>query len=98
MRSGKIRQVTVRRKQRKVKLALKANKSWLTANVGERIVLELHERKVQEAFRHLNGRYRNALETQAKPRRWNAKLTSKWSFMLRGQHMAQGSQEMGHHS
>jgi len=41
MRSGKIRQVNVRRMQRKVKLALKADKSWLTANVGERIVLEL---------------------------------------------------------
>ena len=67
MRSGKIRQVTVRRMQHKVKLALKADKSWLTANVGECIVSELRERKVQEAFRHLKGRYRNALETQAKP-------------------------------
>ena len=67
MRSGKIRQVTVRWMQRKVKLALKADKSWLTANIGERIMLELCERKVQEAFRHLKGRYRNTLETQAKP-------------------------------
>ncbi len=39
----------------------------LTAKVGERILSELWEGKVQEAFRHLKGWYRNALETQAKP-------------------------------
>ena len=47
MRSGKIRQDAARRMQRKVKAVLKADKSWLTAEVGERIVLELREGKVQ---------------------------------------------------
>ena len=53
--------------QREVKAALKADKSRLTAEVGERIVSELWEGKVQEAFCHLKGWYRNASETQAKP-------------------------------
>jgi hypothetical protein len=53
--------------QRKVKVALKADKSRLTAKVGERIMSKLHEGKVQEAFWHQKGWYRNALETQAKP-------------------------------
>jgi exonuclease III len=67
MRSGKIRQDAARRMQRKVKAALKADKSRLAAEAGERIVSELREGKVQEAFCHLKGWYRNALETQAKP-------------------------------
>ena len=67
MRSGKIRQDAARRMQREVKAALKADKSRLTAEVGERIVSELQEGKVQEAFRHLKWWYRNASETQAKP-------------------------------
>jgi hypothetical protein len=53
--------------QREVKAALKADKSWLTAEVRECIMSELQEGDVQEAFRHLKGRYRNASETQAKP-------------------------------
>ncbi len=53
--------------QREVKAALKADKSWLTAEVGEHIVSELCDGKVQETFRHLEEWYRNALETQAKP-------------------------------
>jgi hypothetical protein len=53
--------------QREVKAALKANKSRLTAEVGERIMSELGEGNVEEAFRHLKGWYRNASETQAKP-------------------------------
>ena len=53
--------------QREVKAALKADKSWVTAEVGECIVSELWEGKVQEAFCHLKGWYRNASETQAKP-------------------------------
>ncbi len=43
--------------KRKVKAALKADKSRLTAEVGECIVSELWEEKVQEAFRHLKGWY-----------------------------------------
>jgi hypothetical protein len=47
MRSGKIRQDAAWRMQREVKAVLKADKSWLTAEVGERIVSELREGKVQ---------------------------------------------------
>ena len=43
MRSGKIRQAAACRMQREVKAALKADKSWLTADIGERIVTELLE-------------------------------------------------------
>jgi len=50
-----------------VKAALKADKSWLTAEVGEHIVSILYDGKVQEAFCHLKGWYQNALEAQAKP-------------------------------
>jgi hypothetical protein len=67
MRSEKIRQAAARQMQRKVKAALKADESRLTAKVGERIMSELREEKVQEAFRHLKGWYLNASETQAKP-------------------------------
>ena len=51
----------------KVQAALKANKSWLTSKVGESIVSELSKGNVQEAFHHLKGWYRNALDTQARP-------------------------------
>ena len=67
MQRGKIRQDAAWRMQREVKAALKADKSRLTAEVGERIVSELGEGNVQEAFCHLKGWYRNASETQAKP-------------------------------
>ncbi len=50
-----------------MKAALKADKSWLIAEVGECIVSELWEGKVQEAFCHLKRWYQNASETQAKP-------------------------------
>jgi hypothetical protein len=63
MRSGKIRQAAARRMQREVKAALKVDKSHLTDKVRERIVSELWEGKVQEAFRHLKGWYWNASET-----------------------------------
>ena len=57
MRSGKIRQAAACRMQREVKAALKADKSWLTADIGERIVTELLKGNVQESFRHLKGWY-----------------------------------------
>ncbi len=53
--------------KREVKAALKADKTQLTAEVGENIVSELSSGNVQEAFRHLKGWYRNTSETQAKP-------------------------------
>jgi hypothetical protein len=67
MQRGKSRQDAARRMQREVKAALKADKSCLTAEVGERIVSELGEGNVQEDFCHLKGWYWNASETQAKP-------------------------------
>ena len=67
MCSGKIRQDAALWMQHEVKAALKVDKSRLTAEVGERIMSELWEGNVQEAFRHLKGWYRNASETQAKP-------------------------------
>ena len=67
LRSGKIRQAAARWMKHKVHAASKADKSRLTAKVGERIVLELNKGNVQEAFRHLKGWYRNASEIQARP-------------------------------
>ncbi len=55
MHSGGKRQAAARRMQRKVKAALKVDKSHLTNKVGECIVSELWEGKVQEAFCHLKG-------------------------------------------
>ena len=49
MCSGKIRQAAAWWMQREVKAALKADKSRLTSNVGESIVLVLCKGKVQEA-------------------------------------------------
>jgi len=65
--SGKIRQAAARRMKREVQAALKADKTRLTAEVGETIVLELSSGNVQEAFRHLKGWYRSTSETQARP-------------------------------
>jgi hypothetical protein len=64
-----IRQATVQWMKRKVQAALKADKTGLTAEVGESIVSELSAGNVQEAFCHLKlkGWYRTASETQAKP-------------------------------
>ncbi len=67
LRIGKIRQAAARRMKREVQAALKADKSRLTAEVGESIVSELSQGNVQEAFRHLKGWYRAASETQARP-------------------------------
>ena len=67
LRSGKIGQAAVQGMKRKVQAELKANKSWLTAKVGESIVSELSKGNVKEAFRHLKGWYRTALETQSRP-------------------------------
>ena len=67
LRSGKIGQAAAWRMKRKVQMALKVDKSWLTAKVGESIVLELSKGNVQEAFRHLKGWYWTASETQARP-------------------------------
>ena len=53
--------------KREIHAALKEDKRRLTAEVGEKIVAELGEGNVQEAFRHLKGWYRKAAETQAKP-------------------------------
>ena len=67
LRSRKIRQAAARRMKREVQAALKADKSRLTAKVGESIVSEFSQGNVQEAFRHLKGWYRAASETHAKP-------------------------------
>ena len=67
LRSGKIRQAAARRMKRKVQVALKVDKSWLTAKVGESIVSGLSKGNVQEAFRHLKGWYQTASENQARP-------------------------------
>ena len=67
LRSGKIRQDAARRMKREVRAALKADKTRLTAEVGESIVSELSSGNVHEAFRHLKGWYRSASETQARP-------------------------------
>ncbi len=48
-------------------MALKADKSWLIAKVGESIVSELSKGNVHEAFRHLKGWYQTASENQARP-------------------------------
>jgi hypothetical protein len=53
--------------KREIHRVLKADKRQLTADGGERIVSELGAGNVQEAFRHLKGWYRAALETQAAP-------------------------------
>jgi len=53
--------------QRAIHAALKRDRAVCTAQVGESIVTELAEGKVHEAFRHLNGWYREASETQARP-------------------------------
>jgi hypothetical protein len=53
--------------KREIHAALKEDKRRLTVEVGEKIVAELGEGNVQEAFRHLKGWYRKAAETQAKP-------------------------------
>ena len=94
MHSGKIRQAAVRWGQREVKAALKADKSWLTAEVGEHIVSELCDGKVQETFRHLEEWYRNASETQVKP----CHQTMECQTIKQVEQMAQGSQQMGQHS
>ena len=67
LRSGKIRQTAARRMKREVHVALKEDKRRLTAEVGEKIVSELGEGNMQEAFRHLKGWYRMASEAQARP-------------------------------
>jgi len=67
LRSGKLRQADVRRMKREVKAALKADKTRLTTEVGENIVLELSSGNEQEALRHLKGWYRSASETQPRP-------------------------------
>ncbi len=53
--------------KREVRAALKADKTRLTAEVGESIVSELSSGNVHEAFRHLKGWCRSASETQARP-------------------------------
>jgi hypothetical protein len=50
LHSGKIRQAAAHQMKRKVQAALKANKSRLTAKVGESIVSELSQGNVQDAF------------------------------------------------
>ena len=50
LRSRKIRQAAVRRMKQEVQAALKANKTSLTAEVGEKIVSELSSGNVQEVF------------------------------------------------
>ena len=67
LRSGKIRQAAARRMKREVQVALKADKTRLTAKVGENIVSELSSGNVQEAIRHLKGWYQSTSETQTRP-------------------------------
>jgi hypothetical protein len=67
LQSGRIRQDAAWRMKRKIKAAIKADKQKLTAKVGDSIVAELAKGDVQEAFQHLKGCYRKAVETQARP-------------------------------
>ncbi len=55
LRRRKIRQTAARRMKREVHTALKEDKRWLTAEMGENIVSELGKGNVQKAFRHLKG-------------------------------------------
>ncbi len=55
LRSGRIRQNAARQMKREIHAALKEDKRRLTAEVGEKIVGDLGEGNVQEAFRHLKG-------------------------------------------
>jgi hypothetical protein len=53
--------------QRAIHAALKRDRAVCTARIGKLIVAELAEGNVNEAFRHLKGWCRQALETQARP-------------------------------
>jgi hypothetical protein len=66
-RAGQLCQLEGRRMQRAIHAALKRDRAVRTAQVGELIVAELPKGNVHEAFRHLKGWYREALETQARP-------------------------------
>ncbi len=66
-RAGQLRQLEGRRMQRAIHAALKRDRAARTAQVGKLIVAKLAKGNVHEAFRHLKGWYREALETQARP-------------------------------
>ncbi len=67
LQSGRIRQDAARRMKREIKAAIKADKQKLTAKVGNLIVVELAKGDIKEAFWHLKGWYRKAMEMQARP-------------------------------
>jgi hypothetical protein len=67
LRSGCIRQDAARRMKREIKAAIKADKQKLTAEVGDSIIPELAKGNIKQAFRHLKGWYRKAMEMQARP-------------------------------
>ena len=67
LQSGRCNQAVARRMKRKIHGAPEADKQRLTADVGQRIVVELGAGNVKEAFHHLKGWYRAASETQAAP-------------------------------
>jgi hypothetical protein len=66
-RAGRLCQTGGRRLHRQIGAALCNNWRDQTACVGESIVTKLAGGNVQEAFRHLKGWYRAALEMQSKP-------------------------------
>jgi hypothetical protein len=53
--------------QRAIHAALKVDHTALMAQVGDSIVADLAETNIHEAFHHLKGWYRAAMETQARP-------------------------------
>ena len=66
-RVGQLCQSEGRHMQHTIHAALKRDCAARTVQVGESIVAKLAEGKVHEAFRHLKGWYREALETQVRP-------------------------------
>ncbi len=66
-RAGQLQQAEGQRMQRAIHAALKRDRAVCTARIGKLIVAELAEGNVNEAFRHLKGWCRQALETQARP-------------------------------
>ena len=91
LRSGKLRQAAAWRMKCKIQAAIKADKSRLTTDMGESIMSELSKGNVQEAFRHLRGWYRTALETQARPCRQMMERQTNKQVELYAERAAQGA-------
>jgi hypothetical protein len=66
MQSSCIWQDAARRMRCEIKVAIKAGKQKLTAEVGDLIIAELVKGDVKEAFQHLKGWYWKATEMQAR--------------------------------